>query len=120
MEEATLDAPTVRVAATGRIDLNTEKLSLDVLVAPLQTANAILDYVPFLDRIFGGSVLALPVGVTGTLKNPIILPSGSRRRHESRLTDIIGNVLKLPVDAVKIVTPSTASPGESPSGKDLK
>ncbi len=119
LEEATLDAPTVRVAATGRIDLNTEKLSLDVLVAPLQTANAILDYVPFLDRIFGGSVLALPVGVTGTLKNPIIVPLGPGA-VTSRLTDIIGNVLKLPVDAVKIVTPSTASPGESPSGKDLK
>ncbi|MGH8693789.1 MAG: AsmA-like C-terminal domain-containing protein, partial [Burkholderiales bacterium] len=112
-EEAMLDAPTVWVAATGDVDINTDKVSVDVLVAPLQTANAILDYVPLLNRIFGGSVLAVPVRVTGTLKHPIVVPLGPGAvvRH---LTDIIGNVLKLPVDAITIIAPKAQSSDGSP------
>ncbi len=118
-EEAMLDAPTVRIVATGHVDINTEKLSVDAMVAPLQTANAILDHVPLLNKIFSGSVLAVPVKVTGTLKDPIVVPLGPGAVVK-RLTDIIGNVLKLPADAIKIVSPSTELQGESPSGKDLK
>jgi hypothetical protein len=114
-----LDAPTVKIVAAGNVDINTDKLSVDVLVAPLQSANYILEHVPLLTRIFGGSVLAVPVRVTGTLKNPIVVPLGPGAVTR-RLTDIVGNVLKLPADAIKIVTPNTASQGESTSGKDLK
>jgi uncharacterized protein YhdP len=118
-EEAMLDAPAVRIVATGHVDINTYKLSVDAMVAPLQTATTILDRLPLLNRIFGGSVLAVPVQVAGTLKNPIVVPLGPGAVVR-RLTDIFGNVLKLPADAIKIVAPSTTPQGESPAGKDLK
>jgi len=118
-EEAMLDAPSVSIVAAGNVDINTENLAIDVLVAPLQSVNYILEHVPFLSKIFGGAALAVPVRVTGTLKNPIVVPLGPGAVAR-RFTDVIGNVLKLPADAIKIVAPNTASQGESPAGKDLK
>ncbi|MGQ0578236.1 MAG: hypothetical protein ACT4PQ_04915 [Betaproteobacteria bacterium] len=117
-DEAMLDAPAVRIVAAGNVDINTYKLSIDAMVAPLQTATTILDRFPLLGRIFGGSVLAVPVQISGTLKNPIVVPLGPGAVVK-RFTDIIGNTLKLPVDAITIIAPSTASPGASTPGKDL-
>ncbi len=119
IDEAILDAPAVRIVATGDVDIGNHKLSVDAMVAPLQTATTILDRLPLLSRIFGGSVLAVPVQVGGTVENPIVVPLGPGAVVK-RLTDIFGNVLKLPIDAITIVAPGTASPGGSPSGKDVK
>ena len=118
-EEAVLDAPTVNIVAAGNIAIDTENLAVDVLVAPLQTVNYVTEHVPFLTKIFGGAALAVPVRVTGTLKNPIVVPLGPGAVAR-RFTEVIGNVLKLPVDAIRIVTPGAASKGESPAGKDQK
>jgi len=114
-----LDAPVVQIAAVGQLDTGTDKLSFDVMVAPLQTANYILERMPLLNRIFGGSVLAVPVRVTGTLTNPIVVPLGPGAVAR-RLTDIIGNVLKLPADAITIISPGTESQGKSRPGNELK
>jgi len=105
-DEVMLDAPTVHVAATGRVDVGTGKLAMDVMVAPLQTANAIVDKIPLLGRIFGGSVLALPVQVIGTMEDPIIVPLGPGA-VAARLTSIIANTLRLPVDAIRTLAPNT-------------
>lgn len=105
-DEVMLDAPTVHVAATGRVDVGTGKLAMDVMVAPLQTANAIVDKIPLLGRIFGGSVLALPVQVIGTMEDPIIVPLGPGA-VAARMTSIIANTLRLPVDAIKTLAPKT-------------
>jgi len=118
-EEVMLDAPVVQIAAVGRIDTDTGKLAFDAMVAPLQTANYILEHMPLLNRIFGGSVLAVPVQISGTLKDPIVVPLGPGAVAR-RLTDIIGNVLKLPADAITIISPGTESQGKSPSEKELK
>jgi len=118
-DEMMLDAPVVQIAAVGQIDTGTGKMSFDVMVAPLQTANYILEHMPLLNRIFGGSVLAVPVRVTGTWKDPIVVPLGPGAVAR-RLTDIIGNVLKLPVEAITIITPDIESQGKSAPEKELK
>jgi len=105
-----LDAPTVHVAATGRIDTDTGNLAMDVMVAPLQTANAILDKIPLLGRIFGGSVLALPIQVAGTMEDPIIVPLGPGA-VATRMTSIMANTLRLPFDAIKIFSPKADDGG---------
>jgi hypothetical protein len=118
-EEMTLDAPVVQIVAAGQIDTDTGKMSFDAMVAPLQTANYILEHLPLLNRIFGGSVLAVPVQISGTLKDPIVVPLGPGAVAR-RLTDIIGNVLKLPVEAITIISPGADSQGKSPPGQEPK
>jgi len=118
-EEMMLDAPVVQIVAAGQIDTDTGKMSFDAMVAPLQTANYILEHLPLLNRIFGGSVLAVPVQISGTLKDPIVVPLGPGAVAR-RLTDIIGNVLKLPAEAITIITPGTESQGKSAPGNEVK
>lgn len=105
LKEVDLNGQTVHIVATGRIDYGSGALGMDVLVAPLQTANAIVDRIPIVKRIFGGTVLALPVQVLGTVQNPIVVPLGPGA-VASRMTSIIANTLRLPIDAVKIFTPN--------------
>lgn len=115
-DEVILDAPSVQIVAAGRVDIDTSRLSADVMVAPLQTANYVLQHMPLMNRIFGGSVLAVPVQVSGTLTNPIVVPLGPGAVAR-RLTDVFGNVLKLPVDAIRIFSPGTGSQDENLPGR---
>ena len=108
-DEAVLDATGVKIAAQGSANYGTRKVDVNVLVAPLQTANRFLDKLPIIGRIFGGTVLALPVRVGGTFEKPIIIPLGARA-VASRLVDIIANTVKLPVDLV--TTTSTEGNGK--------
>jgi AsmA-like C-terminal region len=112
-DELTLDAPTVYLAATGRIDYGSGKMAMDVLVAPLQTANAILDKIPLLNRIFGSAILALPVQVVGTVQHPIVVPLGPGA-VATRMTSIIANTLKLPFDAIKVFSPNADPSAKMP------
>jgi len=113
LDEAVLDASTAKVVAQGWLDTAAQKIDVNVLVAPLQTANWILDKIPILRRIMGGTVLALPVHVGGTFKDPLVVPLGTKA-VASRLTDILANTLKLPADLVHTLSPEGASDGKTP------
>jgi uncharacterized protein YhdP len=117
-DEFTLDAPTVYLAATGRIDYGNGKMAMDVMVAPLQTANTILDKIPLLGRIFGGAILALPVQIAGTVQHPIVVPLGPGA-VATRMKSIFANTLRLPFDAIKIFSPNADQGvnGQAAAGK---
>lgn len=102
-DEGTLDATGIKIAAQGTVDYGSRKVEVNVLVAPLQTANRILDKLPVIGRIFGGTVLALPVRVGGTLDRPLVIPLGPRA-VASRLLDILANTAMLPVDLVRTIS----------------
>jgi hypothetical protein len=84
-----------------------------VLVAPLQTANKIVDKIPILRHIMGGTVLALPVQVLGTVDSPLVVPLGPKA-VASRMVDLLANTLKLPAAVVNTVSPAPAKADETP------
>ena len=102
--EIALDAAALTVAAHGNINYATEAMDMTVLVAPFKTVSWVVGHTPILRSIFGGMLIAVPVHVGGTLSKPLIVPLGPRAVG-SRLLDIMGNTLKLPGQAIKIVTP---------------
>jgi uncharacterized protein YhdP len=115
-ERAALDASALDLAAHGKLDYATGAINVDVLVAPLQTANWVLSYIPGLRQIFGGTILALPVHVGGTIDKPVVVPLGARAVG-SRLVDIMSNTLKLPGELINVkptdtgaAAPSTTQP----------
>ena len=116
--EMSLDASGFKVVAHGNVDYATEQIDIDVLFAPLQTLNTVLSYIPILRRILGGTVLAVPVHVGGTVEKPIVVPLGLQAVG-SRLIEILGNTLKLPGDLINVTPvapPGTATaPPSSPS-----
>lgn len=119
MDEGILDAETVKIVAEGTIDTRSGALAANVLAAPLQTANWLVDKIPLVRRIFGGTVLAIPAQVIGTVKNPVVLPLGPRAVG-SRATQLLANTLRLPVDVLKMLEPKTAPPGSAGAGADVR
>jgi hypothetical protein len=111
-EQAMLDASALQLAAHGKIDYATGAMNMDVLVAPLQTANWLLSYIPGLRTIFGGTILALPVHVGGTIDKPVVIPLGARAVG-SRLIGILSNTLKLPSDLINVKSTDTGASAPS-------
>jgi hypothetical protein len=120
LHEVALDASAVTVAAHGNIDLATGSVDFDVLVAPFKVETSVLSYIPIIRKIFGGMLLAIPVHIGGTLDRPIVVPLGAQA-VASRLVNIMGNTLRLPVDAINLTSPKASGTGQpstaSPSSR---
>jgi hypothetical protein len=97
LEDSVLDADTVTLAAQGQVDLATRKIDVNLLVAPLKTVDTVLRRVPILGRVLGGTLVAVPVHVGGTLTDPVATPLAPQA-VAARLLGILGNTLKLPID----------------------
>ena len=104
LEEGFFDSNTVRLAATGRIDMLGADSRLTVLVAPLTTVDRVVGAVPILGHVLGGTMTGLPVAVNGDIRNPTVVPLGPRAVTES-LLGIFERALELPG---KLVVPPEA------------
>jgi len=113
VDEYSLDASAVTIAAHGNVDFASNRLDFDVLVAPFKASTSFVSYIPVIRRIFGGMLLAIPVHVGGTLEDPVVVPLGPQA-VASRLVSIMGNTLRLPADAVNLVSPKTSGTGQTP------
>ncbi len=79
LKEAILDSSTVEIVGQGEIDLTTEKMDLKLLVAPLKTVDSVVKKSPGVRGILGGTLVSIPVRVTGDVTNPkvgTLSPSG--------------------------------------------
>jgi uncharacterized protein YhdP len=111
--EIALDASALTVAAHGDINYATGAIDVTVLVAPFKTVTWVIGNIPILRGILGGMLIAVPVQVRGTIDKPVVVPLGPTAVG-SRLLDIMGNTLKLPGDAINLVTPP-ASGAQQPA-----
>jgi hypothetical protein len=102
--EIVVELEQAKMVAQGTVDIQTAKINATVLVAPLQGVDKLINRVPILGRIFGGSVLAVPVGVSGTIKDPVVLPLAPGA-VAGRMVDILTNTLKLPADLLNTTMP---------------
>jgi hypothetical protein len=102
--EFALDASALTVAAHGTTDYATGAIDFTVLVAPFKTVTWVIQHMPILRSILGGMLIAVPVQVRGTISKPVVVPLGPTAVG-SRLLDILGNTLKLPSQAINLVTP---------------
>jgi hypothetical protein len=66
-----------------------------VLVAPLANIERVIGAIPLLGDVFGGTMVALPVGVSGDIRDPTIVPLGPRAVTD-QLLGIFERTLKLP------------------------
>jgi len=74
VDEFVLDGPYLKMVIRGNMNLATRKLDLIVLLSPLRTADRIIDMLPLVGHIMGGSLILIPVGVEGDMDNPTIIP----------------------------------------------
>ena len=95
LEEGFFDSDAARVAASGRIDLLGANSRLEVLLGLLTTVDRVAGAIPIIGDVFGSTMLALPVSVTGDIRDPRVVPLGPRAVTD-RLLGIFERTLKLP------------------------
>lgn len=95
VEEAALDSPALGLAANGSVDLTGDKSRLTVLVAPFGRIDRLVRKLPIVGYVFGGALTSIPVGVSGDIRSPLVVPLGPSA-ITSELTGIFARTLKLP------------------------
>ncbi|HYA87030.1 MAG TPA: AsmA-like C-terminal domain-containing protein [Nitrospirota bacterium] len=104
LEEAYIHGTSVDIIAQGQVDLAAQKMDLVVLVAPFSTINWIISHIPLVGSIMGGTLVSVPVKVSGDPSNPdvtYLAPSAVG----TRLLNLLENILELPVKIVSPILP---------------
>ncbi|MEI9477943.1 MAG: AsmA-like C-terminal domain-containing protein [Deltaproteobacteria bacterium] len=105
LKEFIIDGRTVSIIAGGKLDLFSQTLDLKLLVAPFKTVDAIVKIIPLVGYILGGSLISVPVRVSGDLRDPnvtVLSPSAIG----SELLAPMGRILKLPFKVIDPFLPS--------------
>jgi hypothetical protein len=95
VEQAALDSPALGLAATGTINLQDYDSRLTVLVAPFSRVDRVVRKIPILGYVIGGAFTSIPVGVTGDIRDPIVVPLGPRAVG-SEVLGVFDRTFKLP------------------------
>lgn len=91
-----LDGASMRIAWKGECNLKNQTVDMTVLVAPLKTVDSIIKHIPLANKLFKGSIVSIPVKVTGPLDNPEVVPLPATAVGKGIL-GFIERTLKLPL-----------------------
>jgi hypothetical protein len=95
IEEGFFDSDAARIAVNGRVDLVGADSQLNVLVGLISSVDRVTGAIPILGNVLGGTLIALPVSVSGDIRDPRVVPLG-RHAVSDRLLGIFERTLKLP------------------------
>lgn len=95
VEQATFLSDALGLVATGAVGIPDLKASLTVLVAPFGQVDKLLGKIPIVGYLTGGSLISLPVQVSGDIRDPLVVPLDPRA-IASRVLGIFERTFKLP------------------------
>jgi hypothetical protein len=111
VERAYIGGQSLDIIAEGEVDLVNQRADLVVLVAPFSTLNWVIRNTPIVGKIMGGTLISIPVRVSGDLANPDIVFL-SPTAVGTRILDIMENIIKLPVDIISPIVPKEEEQGK--------
>jgi len=109
VEEGSFQSDAVGLAATGWIDVTDFSSRLTVLVAPFSRLDQLVRKVPLVGYIIGGTFTSVPVGVSGDIRDPLVVPLGPSA-VTSQILGIFERTLKLPAKLVAPLEGKEATP----------
>ncbi|OGW33709.1 MAG: hypothetical protein A2X58_04175 [Nitrospirae bacterium GWC2_56_14] len=104
IDQVFIDGSSITLLAEGEVDLAEGTADLVVLVAPFSTVNWVIRHIPLLGKVMGGTLISIPVKVSGKLDDPdvvILDPSAVG----SRIVELFKNILQLPVEIISPILP---------------
>jgi len=104
-EEIVVESSALNLSGRAKIDLANKQVDGKAIIAVLKPVDQVLRYVPLLGTIFGGAFLGIPVRVTGALGRPQVTYLAPADVGEE-LLKIPMRILGIPIDAIKLFTPS--------------
>ena len=99
-----MDGDTLGLVGNGEIHLKEKTLDIQLLAAPFRTADTIVSHIPGLNYIMGGTLITIPVSLTGPLANPkatILSPSAVG----SSLYNLAKRTIKSPFKLLEKIIP---------------
>ncbi len=102
--EAVIDGTSMEIVSYGTIDLNNQQVDGVLLVAPLKAVDFFVKKIPLVKDILGGSLISIPIRITGELNNPSVIPL-SPSAVGSRLMEAMKRTVNLPVQIVQPILP---------------
>jgi hypothetical protein len=101
IKEGMVKSNSVNMVADGQYHLSSKDLDLKVLVSPLTTVDWIVERIPIVGNILGGTLVAIPVSVKGHQSDPKVTPLAL-----SAVGSRLGGILKRAVNTpVRIIEP---------------
>jgi hypothetical protein len=104
VEKAYIGGQSLDIIAQGEIDLGQQKMDLVVLVAPFSTLNWVIRHIPLVGKIMGGTLISIPVRVSGDPADPDVVFL-SPTAVGTRLLNLLENIIKLPVEIISPILP---------------
>ena len=96
VKEGIVDGASIKIATQGTVDLKNDKLDLIVLISPMKKTDFIIKKTPIIGSILGGSLVSIPVKVSGDIDDPKV-SHNPVSAVGSGLLGIMERTLKTPV-----------------------
>ncbi|MBU0484652.1 MAG: AsmA-like C-terminal domain-containing protein [Proteobacteria bacterium] len=107
IDQAIINGKGLNLFGRGKINLVEATTDITMLVAPLKTIDSIISSVPIIGRVIGGkdaTLIAIPVGIKGALKDPEITVLPAKAIGES-IIHLVTGTLKLPFTILSPILP---------------
>ena len=97
------------ITGRGRVDLNRKQIEATGLVTARLPGDTITRRIPIIGSLLGGSIVGIPVRVTGSLEQPDVTYL-SPSAVGAELLNIPMRILGLPLEAIRLFTPKMREP----------
>ncbi len=104
IKELVIDGLSMKIAGNGSINLQDSEMDMDILVSPWKTPGKIIEKLPLIKEIVPGSIISIPIKVTGSYHDPQVMYF-SPSMVGSRLLEIMENALTAPVKVIELLSP---------------
>ena len=106
LKETALNGPSIKMVCEGSIDVERRTVDLTLLVAPLKSVDTVVSHIPLVNKVLGGSLVTVPVKVTGPLDDPAVIPLDPSAVG-SELLGFMKRTLHLPLQLIRPLLPGS-------------
>jgi len=100
LNEMIIDSPSMNIICQGLIDISNNQIDVTAVIAPLKTIDFFIEKIPLVKDILRGSLISIPVRISGNLENPSVTPL-SPSAVGSGLLGIVKRTLQLPFKLIQ-------------------
>ena len=100
LQEVVMDSSAMAIVGQGEIDLNSSTVRMTVLVAPFTTIDQIVNKIPLVNYILQGTLVSIPVTVSGKISEPDVKLMPASAVGEGVL-GILTRTLKAPFNIIQ-------------------
>ena len=117
LEQARIRAETINIVGEGKMNVVDRKVDLTMLVSPIKSLDWIISHTPIVGKILKGTLVAIPVGISGSINDPTVIPL-SPKAIGTRVLGILERTLKAPFELIQPILPKTPPGADTQSVED--